>query len=215
MRRKIIVGALASSIAVGGTVGAVSYSDSLSSKTSDKEMDVKGDMESQVAVNTNKLIGVEELEDIVLSKVNGTIEEVELETKGEGKAFFEVEVIKDQKEYELIIDAYTGKIVNVEEKFDDDQTEKYSDRDEDDQDDDHRVDVDLQAESQTETSSKDVIGKEKAIKLALEVAQGKISEIDLDEDDGHYVYEIEVIGEQETEITIDAYTGKILEVEMD
>lgn len=205
MRRKVIAGALASTIAVGGTVGAVTYSDSLS-KSSDQELDVNGEMESQATLNANKLIGVEELEDIVLNKVNGTIEEVELESKGKDKAYFEVEVKDGEKEYELIIDAYTGKILKVEEDADRKTDKTVSDE--------KQVKVDVnKEENQKQSDAKEPIGKEKAIILALEAVSGKVSEIELEEDDGYYVYEVEVKGQQDAGVTIDAYTGAILEVD--
>ncbi|MGP4072000.1 PepSY domain-containing protein [Piscibacillus sp. B03] len=205
MRRKVIAGALASTIAVGGTVGAVTYSDSLS-KSSDQELDVNGEMESQATLNANKLIGVEELEDIVLNKVNGTIEEVELESKGKDQAYFEVEVKDGEKEYELIIDAYTGKILKLEEDADRKSDKTVSNE--------KQVKVDVnKEENQKQSDAKEPIGKEKAIILALEAVSGKVSEIELEEDDGYYVYEVEVKGQQEAGVTIDAYTGAILEVD--
>ncbi|MFD2639741.1 PepSY domain-containing protein [Piscibacillus salipiscarius] len=201
MKRKMIAGALASTIAVGGTVGAVTYSDSIS-KTSNQKLDVKGKMESQATVNANKLIGVEELEDIVLNKVDGSIEDVELDTRSDNKAYYEVEVLKDEQEYELIIDGYTGKVLKVEGV---NHTSKSNGEEQ----------VEVKDDENKSQKNTEPIGKEKAIRLALEVTSGKVSDIELEEDDGQYVYEVEVKGEKESGVKIDAYTGAIIDIELD
>lgn len=55
---------------------------------------------------------------------------------------------------------------------------------------------------------------DQARSIALSVANGTITDFDFDEDDIEYEVEIEV-GDLEYEITIDARTGEILEVEID
>ena len=46
---------------------------------------------------------------------------------------------------------------------------------------------------------------------------GEILEIELDDEDGRYIYEVEVIGEDgsEIELEIDAGTGEVLETDID
>ena len=61
-----------------------------------------------------------------------------------------------------------------------------------------------------------MISTKEAIKIAENKTGAKVDEIELDEDDGKTVYEIELItGHTEYELTIDAFTGKILEMETD
>ncbi|MFD0951687.1 PepSY domain-containing protein [Virgibacillus natechei] len=56
----------------------------------------------------------------------------------------------------------------------------------------------------------------KAEEIALNEFDGQITELELDEDDGRLMYEIEIEdGEDEAEIEIDAYTGEILVIEID
>lgn len=60
----------------------------------------------------------------------------------------------------------------------------------------------------------EIITPDKAKAIALSVASGTITDFDFDEEDLEYEVEIE-LGGLEYEITIDAKTGKILEIEID
>ncbi|MEC5424680.1 PepSY domain-containing protein [Virgibacillus sp. C22-A2] len=55
-----------------------------------------------------------------------------------------------------------------------------------------------------------------AEEIALNSFSGTITEVELDEDDGRLIYEIEIEnGNEEAEIDIDAYTGEILVLSID
>ena len=59
-----------------------------------------------------------------------------------------------------------------------------------------------------------IISEQKAISLALSVASGKVSEITLEKENKIDAYSVEIEdGESETEVIVDATTGKILKVE--
>lgn len=61
-----------------------------------------------------------------------------------------------------------------------------------------------------------ILTKEEAIDIALEQFSGNIEGVDLDDDDGRLIYEIEIESSRgEAEIEIDAYTGKVLLVDID
>ncbi|WP_158595146.1 PepSY domain-containing protein [Oceanobacillus piezotolerans] len=60
------------------------------------------------------------------------------------------------------------------------------------------------------------IGESKAKSIALEQYDGTVKEIDLDEDDGRLIYEIEMQGKNgEAEIEIDAYTGAVIIIDVE
>ncbi|SDO34517.1 PepSY domain-containing protein [Alkalicoccus daliensis] len=62
------------------------------------------------------------------------------------------------------------------------------------------------------------ISQEEAAEIALEEFPGEIDDIDLEEQNGRLVFEIEVendASDQDADIVIDAYTGEILSVEID
>jgi uncharacterized membrane protein YkoI len=124
----------------------------------------------------------EQAKKIALAKVNGTIVDFELDDDE-----YEVEIHAEGKEYEMTIDAYTGKITQFEV---------------DDQDD----------EPTLTTPKKTRITSEQAKKIALAKVNGTIVDFELDDDE----YEVEIHAEgKEYEMIIDAYTGEITEFEID
>ncbi|WP_226526810.1 PepSY domain-containing protein [Metabacillus niabensis] len=146
------------------------------------------------AQENNETIGIDKAKEAALKKVDGVIESVELENQN-GQPVYEVEIDKDQKDYELYIDATTAKINRVDEKVDDDN------------------DADVNSKN---VSNKAIITEKEAIEIAKTKIDGELHENELDEDDGRYVYDMEFktsLGE--AEITIDAETKEILELELD
>jgi len=147
------------------------------------------------AQENNETIGIDKAKEAALKKVDGVIESVELENQN-GQPVYEVEIDKDQKDYELYIDATTAKIHRVDEKVDDDN-------------DDDDV-------NSNNISNKTIITEKEAIEIAKTKIDGELHEIELDEDDGRYVYDMEFkTSSGEAEITIDAETKEILELELD
>lgn len=67
-----------------------------------------------------------------------------------------------------------------------------------------------------EKKRKTVISQDEAINIALAQFSGEVDDVDLDEEDGRLIYEIEIErGDLEAEIMIDAYTGEIIIMEID
>jgi len=65
-------------------------------------------------------------------------------------------------------------------------------------------------------TNEDTIGLGKAKRIALEQFKGHIEEFELDDNDGNLVYELEIENEsQDAEVQIDAYTGKVMKLEID
>lgn len=135
----------------------------------------------------------EEIKQLVESQYPGKITEFELEREN-GKVVYEVEVHVNGVEYDLKLDGDTGEVLREKKEYDKPQAMVAS----------------------TKTGSKDIISHEEAKKIALQKFDGTITEFELDEDDGHLIYEVEMEnGNQEAEFEIDAKTGKILEMEID
>lgn len=146
------------------------------------------------AQENNETIGIDKAKEAALKKVDGVVESVELENQN-GQSVYEVEIDKDQKDYELYIDATTAKINRVDEKVDDDN------------------DDDVNSKN---VSNKAIITEKEAIEIAKTKIDGELHEIEFDEDDGRYVYDMEFkTSSGEAEITIDAETKEILEFELD
>lgn len=108
---------------------------------------------------------------------------------------YDCKVLKDNIVYEIEIDAYSGKIIEIE-------------KDDDFDDNNHN-------NNSNTNDNNSIIGAEKAKSIMLDkVPGGKIVKFEYDEDDKEYESEI-IKGNTEYEITINAITGKILEFEID
>ncbi|MCC0660500.1 cell wall-binding repeat-containing protein [Clostridioides sp. ZZV14-6154] len=116
---------------------------------------------------------------------------------------YEAKVVKDNKTYEIEINAFDGRIIDID--MDDDS----DDNDYDDSD-NNQNNSDSNA-----NNNKSIISIEKAKSIMLnKVPGGKIVKFEYDEDDKEYEGEI-IKGSNEYDITISAITGKILEYEVD
>ncbi len=115
----------------------------------------------------------------------------------DGKPKYEVEYTKDNKRYEVDIDATDGKVIKNE-------------RDDHDRHESKGKDV------QKANKKNDFITAQEAIDIALQKKSGFVKEVEFDHDDGRYEYEVEIQTKQgEYEIEIDAVTGEVLKVELD
>ncbi|WP_428911247.1 PepSY domain-containing protein [Niallia sp. Krafla_26] len=141
-------------------------------------------------LNRQEMLSATDAEKIALQEVDGVVEEIELE-KEKNRLVYEMDIDKDGVDYNLYLDAYTGEVYSVNR---------------DDHDDDFN----------SNPTSRNMISQSEAIAIAENAVNGKMKEIDRDEDDGFYKYEVELRTDRgEVEVEIDAVTGKILEVEMD
>ncbi len=71
-------------------------------------------------------------------------------------------------------------------------------------------------EEKQPTKKRAIISKEEAIRIALEQFSGTVDDVDLEEENGRLVYEIEIErGDLEADIEIDAYTGEVIVMEID
>ncbi|MBB6454048.1 putative membrane protein YkoI [Salirhabdus euzebyi] len=196
------------------------------------------------APNSAKL-SAEEAENLVKNQFLGEVMKLELEKSNNGYVY-EIEIDGDDGSYELLLDGDTGDILHLEEKEsknnekttteittdkpkNDDQNQiKDDDNNNDDSKDDNNSHDDSKdnnnnnSDDQDDNSQKEqvhtktVISLEQAKAIALKEVNGAIEEIELDEDDGNLLYEVEMVnGQGEIELDIDAYTGEILVISFD
>ncbi|MGE7666882.1 PepSY domain-containing protein [Ureibacillus composti] len=152
------------------------------------------DSESQAELAKQAKITEQEATKIALEKVPGTVDEVELENE-DGLIVYEFEIVgEDGSEQDIEVDAKTGKIVKVED------------------DDGENDDV-----SQAELAKQAKITKEEASEKALEQVPGTVTEVELDDENGLVVYDVEINAEDGTQqsVEVDAKTGKIVNVELE
>ncbi|UHA72202.1 PepSY domain-containing protein [Paenibacillus sp. 481] len=136
-----------------------------------------------------------------LKLFNGTIEDIELE-KDNGRLYYHVDFKNTDDDFDVYVDAITGKAWQT------------------DDDDDDKVKVTppkkKESTSTTKPSNKQqYITKDKAVQIALNKVAGTVTEVELDNDDNRYEYEIEIktTDGREVKIDVSAKTGKILKVD--
>ncbi len=148
--------------------------------------------EQSKSVVQKGLLTMEEAKAIAVKSIGGNVTKIELDREVSGDVY-EVEIQSKGIEYDLDIDAKTGKVL---------RTEK-DDMDNDDQDDNVIPDGKY-------------ISEEAAIEIAMKQAKGTVTEIGLDNEDGVVVYEIKITDSTyEYEFEIDATSGKVLKFEQD
>lgn len=155
---------------------------------------------------------VQEASQKVEERYPGKVTEVERENSG-SRTVYEIELEGSNGEYEVKMDANTGEILKVEQKrfLGEATTNKEEDRKDDANQSDDIADTAEDKHQEKQPQSKKQIGYDQAKKIALSKFDGKITEIELDEDDGRWIYEVEIKnGKQEADVEIDAYTGEVL-----
>ena len=156
-----------------------------------------------VSLTIEELVSLSQGMGIDLDKI---LDSTDFEKIGEGE-----EIIVD-KALE-IEEANSEMTVGKEDKKDDEDYDDNDDEEKDDDDDDDTDDDDYD-DDEKKALSHNIISIEQAKKIALSRVNGKITDVDFDEDDLEYEIEIE-LDDIEYEITIDGKTGEILEVEVD
>ena len=154
--------------------------------------------------NTGKLLTASQAKSIALKAVEGKVDDVDLERRN-GQTFYEVEIDrKGSPDVTVRLDAYTGKVLAV------------INDDDDNDDDDYRNNGSTNSSSAS-ASNQVKLTVAQASNIALkQVTNGKVTKVELDRDNGRYVYEIELRTAQgEADVDIDANTGKVLSFDQD
>lgn len=195
MRKRVLIGTLAgaSAIAVGGTTAA------LASGHSPDRLAV-----TAASSSASPAIDVDRAAQIARERVRGaTVTETGLDHE-QGQLVWEVELTKQQREYEVTIDAANGTVVKVEQ----------------DAEDAHPDGEDRGTDERATSGSTGVEPKVSADR-ARQIAQGRVpggsvTETDLDREHGQLVWEVELTQQQrEYEVTVDAVTGAVVKVDQD
>ena len=106
MNKKLLIGSITAALVLGGTfaVGA-------------SELPIF-DLKTNKLKYEKEFIPAEQAKTIALNEVNGTVEDVEIE-KENGHFYYEVEIDKENVDYDIFIEAYTGKIAYIRVENDD------------------------------------------------------------------------------------------------
>lgn len=137
--------------------------------------------------------------DFAILKIGGhaNLKEIELETSNK-KAYYDIEMFDENYEYEIDVDATTGKILDFEKDLlnEKEKAELFKD---------------LENKANSEYISKD-----EAVKIALDKigTMAKLKEVDFDDDKFLPHYEVEMFDDKfEYEVKVDAKTKEILSFE--
>lgn len=164
------------------------------------------------------------LESVGVSQSKATFTKVQLD-ESDRPVVYDIEFYTSANEYDFEINAITSEIVEKSsEAIATLPTETSASESVQSSDTSQSASSEPQVETQTQTSAptsstSDYIGTDKAKSVALKhagLSKATFTKCELDSDDGTRVYEIEFIaGNKEYEYGINAYTGKIIEVDID
>lgn len=175
-----------------------------------------------------------EIKTLVSDQYPGEIAEPKLMTEA-NRPVYEVNSSSSEWIYEIKLDGHSGEVLNIikkpnenstiakneqqeadqKKKAEQEKKEKQKKRDKEKQQEQKKEKKQEKAKKEKQVS-KTVISPEEAGRIALTQFSGTIDEIELDEEDGRLIYEVEIErGDQEAEIEIDAYTGEVIVIEID
>ncbi|PPA69575.1 PepSY domain-containing protein [Jeotgalibacillus proteolyticus] len=202
MNKKIIIGTAASVIILGGAIGAGAMTD---------QFKTVGIVNPEPA-EQSELISLDEAKEKALAEYEGVVESVELEKQFKGY-IYEIDIDNGEYDWELDMDASTGEILKAKEERDDDWNETSSNN----QTDDNGTASAIDSNTASSNTNEEYISQEEAVKIAMAQVSGTLESVELDEDDGRMIYEIEINKDKDddAEVDIDAVTGEIIEIDLD
>ncbi|WP_186380816.1 PepSY domain-containing protein [Paenibacillus xylanexedens] len=201
-KTKLWIGSLSAAVLLGGS--AVAASGSVNGQSVQTTPTSTSQSTTQNQSNTGKLLTVTQAKAAALKAAdgNGKVDDVDLERRN-GQIIYEVEIDRrGSNDVVVRLDAYTGKVLAVV--------------NDDDDDDDYNGAVTNNSSSKS-ASNQVKLTVAQASDIALKQVTGaKVTKVELDHDDGRYVYEIELRTAQgEADVDIDANTGKVLSFDQD
>ena len=155
-------------------------------------------------------ISFEEAMNIAMKALDGKVIEIELDRQ-EDYLVYEVEMVQNNGLIEILIDPATGEVLKVGPEVDKEEEDYEEIKTE------HPMEPgSIKVEDYDEIKYPDLakISFEEAMNIALKETDGKLIEIELEEQEEYLVFEVEIVTGEERikEITIDAGNGKILKI---
>jgi uncharacterized membrane protein YkoI len=158
-----------------------------------EEYEEENETEEEYIAPGNVSLSKEDAIGIATAEVDGTVEEVELESE-DGTPAYEVELVtSNNTEVEVTVHANNGTVLETESEAEDEEHEN----------------EEYVAPGNVSLSEEDAIG------IATAEANGTVEEVELESEDGTPAYEVELVTENglETEVTVHADDGTVLEIE--
>lgn len=190
-KMKIVTALLTSTLVIGG-LGAGTYAMTIDKQPAVEQIHVPS--ESVTVKTASSIISESEAKESALKAVKeGQVTKIYLEEElGEKK--YEVEIVHQNTEYDVNVEALTGKVMKIDQDFRDDYDDDYTFQ---------------------KTSPK--LSIDEAKEKALAKVKGTVIEVSMDDDYNKFIYDIEIqtADYHEAEVSVDATTGEILTVEID
>ncbi|HLQ70235.1 MAG TPA: PepSY domain-containing protein [Bacillota bacterium] len=159
--------------------------DKKSDSSSNENTNKESGSKSEKKSDKKAVIDIKKAVDIALKEYSGTIVEIELDTEN-GQLAYEVEIVSGNQKAGIDINAYTGEIILIG----------------------------TEGSDGLEGNVDSMISIQKAIDIARKEFSGTVVEIELDHDDGRYIYEVEITsGNDSKEIEIDGESGQIIDID--
>lgn len=187
--KKLGVGILAGAITLGGVYAATAFAND------DATTEVKNTQQNSAETNEKQsdtngtILSIEEAIKVAEGEGKGKVTDVELEWE-RGNLVFNIELQDGSTETDVELNAASGEVLKVKSEKEDDNDEAIS-------------------------FDEALFSVSEAIEKAEKETNGEFSELELSNDYGKLVYDMELEGNQEAEVTIDALTGETLSVELD
>lgn len=212
MKKKFLVPALAAAIVGGGVAGSLVNSSAFASSNDSKSVEVTGQQEQQQLAK-EATITKQDAISAALKDVAGKATNTELEDEN-GTVVYGVSVTDNKgKQQDVKVDAKTGKVLKVEA---DDKEEGEGEKGEKAEKEGKESEAaDQQEQQQLAKSAKITADESNAI--ALKEVPGKVTNTELQDENGTAVYGVEITDDQGKahDVKVDAKTGKVLNVGTD
>ncbi|MFJ7978285.1 PepSY domain-containing protein [Peribacillus sp. NPDC096379] len=209
MKKAFLVPALAVVVIGGGVAGSLLNTSAFAANSDSTSKVEVSDKQEQKQLEKEATITKEEAISAALKQVAGKATKTELEDE-DGRVVYGIEVTDDQgKKQDVKVDAKTGKVLKVEADEENEKADK-----EEKEDKDGGV-SDKQEQQQLEKEAK--ISANESTSIALKEVKGKVTDTELEDEDGTVVYGVEITDDQgkKHDVKVDAKTGKVLKVEAD
>ena len=210
MNKKLIVPALAVAIVGGGVAGSIINGSAFaanSNSTSDEEV---SEQQEQKQLEKEATITDEEAISAALKEVEGKANEAELENV-DGAIVYGVEVTDNEgQEHDVKVDAKSGKVLHIK----DDEKENENEKGDKEEQQDGEVDDEVE---QAQLEKEATLTEDESTSIALNELNGKVTDTELEDEDGTIVYSIEITDDQgvKHDVKVDAKSGKVVNVSAD
>lgn len=174
---------------------------------------------SQDTTSSSDLLTTKEVEDLVIKEAGGGfVKDMDLDREN-GKYYYEVELIKDNIEYDYYVNAQTGEITleSEHESYFDYDSETYTGNQNNSSSGSSSQNSGNSSSSSGSSQNNGQISIEKAESIVLaKIPNADIKKLKLEKDDGIWIYEGEAVkGDYEYEFEINASSGVIISWEKD